>query len=143
MGVLTDLFIATEDDIKSVDMTLLPLQENGFRTVEGKGIDGFALVGWEASLTGARPPEFDPDREFCDVFDGGPEGPWVSRVRQELVAAFRTASDEKLIDAAVEWAREMNAEDEEVEIVQIFKEIRALAIEAVASNRGMFLWTCL
>ena len=143
MGVLTDLFIASPEDLESKDLALLPLQENGFPAVQAKNIDPSALSSWEELLTGVRPPEADYEAELSSVFDGGPDSPWVGAVRDQFVEAFAKASDNQLIDVAVAWSKEMRAEDEEVIIVQILKEVRALAIEARASRRKMYLWTCL
>lgn len=143
MGILTDFFIASPAELASRNLQLLPHQENGLQTVEAKNIDPTALALWEEVLTGIRPPELDYQTSLAGIFNGGPDGAWVGIVRNELVAAIASASDDQLMDVAVAWAREERMEDEEVEIAQLFKELRALAIEARASRRQMYLWTSL
>ena len=143
MGILTDLFIASKVELASKDLSLIPFQENGFPAVQAKNVDPLALLLWEECLTGVHPPESSYEEALGGVYDGGSDGPWVGRVRDEFVAAFARASDEKLIDAAIAWAKELGAEDEVVEITHIFKEVRALAFESKTSRRPMYLWTCL
>ena len=100
MGVLTDLILATEEELINVPADEIPI--NVFPGLYIKGTGLIELATLHAILAGV---EFDPSfMDFPSVSGGESEdGPWVFRVPDSLIRSLAACSTADQSRVAVNW----------------------------------------
>jgi hypothetical protein len=105
MSILTDFFVAEEAEIASI-VSGGPADQ--MPTVQESGVDDVKLATLNGIATGR---DYSTDggfdhllEEVEEVTSKGNDGPWVFAVPAALVAALRSASAERLVTIADEWA---------------------------------------
>ena len=101
-GILAGLFTAPDSEVAEWSLRL-PTPER-WAAFEFKWLDTVKLGTLEAILTGRTYDAIDQDQLHNLVREGGPEGPWVVRVRCELVDALAGLDADKAAPVAHAWA---------------------------------------
>jgi hypothetical protein len=143
VGVLTDLILATEEELAALDPGELPIS-----VLPGLDIKGTGLIELATLLSILSGESLDSDSEEFPAVGGedDEEGPWVFRCPSELIAGLAAADDEELARVAAEWA-----ETEEIqlsgweagEIHQRLREMREFARMARTAEKPVLIWTSL
>lgn len=143
MGVLTDLIIATEDELAAVDPDEIPINVLPGLDIKGTGIIELATL--HAILGGT---EFDPGLEDFPSVSGeeSEDGPWIFRFPDSLVHRLASASAAELSRVAAEWARteelELSGWPPEV-LHQRLLEMAEFAKSTVLQGKPVHVWSCL
>jgi hypothetical protein len=75
---------------------------------------------------------------------GGDEGPWVEDVRPALAAALAELPAEQLEPVAAAWrAHEELAEADPGDVLELLRELVALAVTARQRSCGLYVWNAL
>ncbi|MFJ8579504.1 hypothetical protein [Micromonospora sp. NPDC093277] len=94
MGVLTDYFAATGQELDAMDLNVGPAGNN-WPYVDCKGwlleVEEFA-----GEIDGRDPSEFGRDEPLGDGADPEYEGPWTVRVNPELVDSLARLTTERI-----------------------------------------------
>jgi hypothetical protein len=104
VGIFAGLFVATPEAVEGWDMEATGLTPATWPAMEFKNLESVKLGMLESILTGVAYDDIDQDDLHNLVREGGPEGPWVSRVRQPLVDALAAADDSRIGPVAAAWA---------------------------------------
>jgi hypothetical protein len=150
VGILTDFFVAAEDEIDAGVVEDGPADR--FPTVEAKSVDDVKITALNAIATG-RSYEVDDgsfDRIYPEtrlVRDGGEEGPWVIRFPAPLIDALAEADAARIAEInqawtqTEEWTLEGVSDPEETR--WIVDGIARLARDAQAAGKDVYLWLSL
>ena len=139
MGVLSNLFIATDEDVRGSDAP--PFER--FPYLDIKGMTEIERATLNAQI---RDLEFE---DALDDFEGfhaidETEGPWVLKLTDALVQALANLSDVSLEAHARQWATSEELEDWDVaDVRERLEGIVSLAREAVTKYKSVFLWNSL
>ncbi len=141
MGLLSDFFIATPEEVRRLDLHRSPADRlPGF---QAKGIDPVKLAILESCVEGA-PLEAHPESlEQMMVRDAGEDGPWVMKIPAHVMKGLAGATPQQLR----QWAQGL-AETEEwgfdsgaaKEASRVLKAVAKLAREAEAKGRRLYVW---
>jgi len=104
VGIFAGLFVATPEAVEGWDIEATGLTPATWPAMEFKRLETVKLGMLESILTGVAYDDIDQDDLHNLVREGGPEGPWISRVREPLVDALATADDSRIGPAAAAWA---------------------------------------
>jgi hypothetical protein len=143
VGVLTDLILATEEELAALDPDELPIQVLPGLDVKGTGLIELATL--HSIITG-KP--FDPGLEAFPAVsdDNGEDGPWVFRCSPELIAGLAAADHDELARVAEEWAKTdeiQQARWEADELEQRLREMQEFARRAETAGKPVHIWTSL
>jgi hypothetical protein len=165
MGILTDAFVATEEQMRAADLAMGP--DTVFPALQSKNIDDLKLAMLDALVTrrGIADLERDPDvfanyseERIVLVRDIGrergmgdeSEGPWISRFPDTLVLRLAELSPENVTHYGTAWAaseawRDYRGRmpDDISGIIEYLRELCQLARLAVAEQKRMFMWVAL
>ena len=150
MGILSDLFVATDAEIDDAVVEEGPAER--FPAVEAKSVDDVKLTSLNGIATGRS---FDLDDGIFDrlyeevplLRDGGEEGPWVFRVPAPLVSALASADDGRLGEINEAWARTEEWQAEGVvapdDTQWLVDDLARLARDAEAAGKNVYVWVSL
>ncbi len=150
MGILTDLFVASDGEIDDALVEEGPAQR--FPTIEGKSVDTVKITSLNGIATNRN---YDLARggleqllsEVTEVRDAGEEGPWVFRLPGALVSALATADEERLAEINNAWAATDEWKLDGVvtpdDIRWLVDDLAALARKARAAGKNVYLWLSL
>jgi len=143
MGILTDLILATEEELAGLDPDDLPIEVLPGLDIKGTGLVELATL--HAIIIGT---DFDPGLEaFPPVSDEDSEdGPWIFRCPPELIAGLAAAGADKLVRVAAEWARTEEIQEAQWEADQVHQrlvDMQTFAQTAVAAGKPVHIWTSL
>jgi hypothetical protein len=150
VGILTDFFVATDDDIDDALVEEGPADR--FPTVEAKTIDDVKITSLNAIATG-RSYDVD-DGSFDRIYpetplirDGGEEGPWVFRLPTPLLSALSGADAARLTEINEAWAQTeewaLDGVTDPEETRQLVNDVARLARDAQTAEKGVYLWLSL
>ncbi len=177
MGLLSDFFAATPDELAAVSIewgpggppaTPAPRPKRGFLGFGGKpaspapvdaplpaprlpfvqsnGITSVELGTLDQLVTGTPVAELKAHGLHDVVRSNDGQGPWVFRLRRELRDGLVGLTDPQRVDAAVRWANteEMQLSRAHAETLDdLIGRLQALARDAAASDRDLYLWVSL
>jgi hypothetical protein len=149
MGLLTDLFVAAEDEID--DAVLEEGPADRFPTVEAKRVSDVKITSLNGIATGRS---FDLDDGGFQLYpevplirDAGEEGPWLFRLPPPLLAALATADEAKLGEINEAWARteewQLDGVTDPDDTRWLVDGIARLARNAEMSGKNVYLWMSL
>jgi len=143
VGVLTDLIMATAEELGSADPDDVPINRLPGLDIKGTGLIELATL--HAILGG---PAFDPALADFPPVGGEPpeEGPWLVRCPDGLIRRLAGCPPAELRRAGAAWA-----ETEELQLdgwtaedaTARLKEMAAFAARAIQQGKPVHLWTCL
>ncbi len=102
MGVLTDLFIATEAEVQELDDQSIPIEH--FPGLDMKGLDHVKLGMLHGILTG-RDFELDTGVDFELVRQRSDDGPWIYRWPSSLTEGLAGLDNDSIDGVAGAWGR--------------------------------------
>jgi hypothetical protein len=83
------------------------------------------------------------DDEFASIYEESDEGPWIFRFPEDLIQSLANLEDSAVPAVARGWwelvADQLVADDCE----RIVKDLRRLAVNAVQSNKSLFVYIAL
>jgi hypothetical protein len=141
MGVLADLFIATEDEVRSLGPDELPSEQ--FLTLDLAGLTEIELGALNAQI---QDLEFEDAMDDLTSFRALDEinGPWIVKLEDAFVAALAALPDERLEEHARSWASIEELEDWDFnDVLERLRGIVTLAREAIQVQKIVFLWNSL
>jgi hypothetical protein len=146
LGIFAGLFVASPEELASWDLD--GLTPSAWPAVLFKSASGVELGNLEAILTGAPYDDIDQDDLHDLIRDGGEEGPWVGRVRPQLVTALADLPADGIEAAARSWADtdefKMNPTDEpDIETVADLSEslTEFVQLARIARQQGKPMYT--
>jgi hypothetical protein len=141
MGVLTDLFIATDSDVAQLEGDDAP--SDLFPTIDIKGL---GIVDLAVLYGVTRDERFDPTLPAFPVLSGAnrDDGPWINGVPPELVEHLAGAGPEELSALATTWFGESPPYGWELDGLRaVLSDLAAFASKAVEERKAIFVWTSL
>jgi hypothetical protein len=144
MGILADVFVATEYDAKQYanpDTHSDPALRKRITLAEFK-----SLTSLEFTTLWAILENVDWDVEHHELIDESNEGDdesWLFRFPEQLVDLLAAMNETTLIDANSLWAATDEIDCDPSEMLPVTQQLQALAIKARASGCKMYLWGCL
>ncbi len=142
MGVLSDLVVAGSGDATLVLQKVSPAAELG--GIDIKGIDTVKFSTLHAIVSGR--PFTDIIGEYEPTAMASDEGPWVTRIPQELVARLGEISPEERGRIAARWAatEEFRLDRWDApDVAAALDAICELAARSITANGALFLWMSL
>lgn len=103
VGIFAGLFVASTEAVEqwNIEQGLTPAE---WPAMEIKRLETVKMGTLESILTGVPYQDIERD-ELHNLFRaGGPEGPWISRLRQSLVDALASLEDSRIPVVAAAWA---------------------------------------
>ena len=100
--IFAGLFVASAAELEAWD--LRGLTPPDWPAIEFKRLDSVRLGTLEAILTERRYDEIDRSTLHRLVRDGGPDGPWIMAVRDELIDELAGLDPDRVGAAAARWA---------------------------------------
>jgi hypothetical protein len=140
MGILTDFFIASDEELQALPDDALPAQE--LQGIMAKSVESVNFALFEAII---RDTDFDDalDAQIL-ISEKSDDGPWIYLVTQEFTMNLAEIDDSKLKSIGDEWRKELAMHNWSSNEMRTFLvELRSLAREAVASGRNMYHWLSL
>ncbi len=141
MGVLADLFIATEDEVRALGPDEMPSKH--FQTLELAGLTEIELGALNAQI---QELEFEDAMDDITSFRALDEvnGPWIVKFEAAFVNALAALPDESLTGHAHAWATIEELEDwEPNDVLERLRGIVKLARKANQEQKIVFLWNSL
>jgi hypothetical protein len=141
MGVLADLFVATEDDVRALGPDELPSEH--FQTLDLAGLTEIELGALDAQI---RDLEFEDAMDDLASFRALDEinGPWIVKFEDAFTEALAALPDEYLEEHARTWASIEELEDwEPINVLDQLRSIVELARKAKREQKIVFLWNSL
>jgi hypothetical protein len=145
--MLTDFFVAPKGGLKREALVDGP--EGHHPCSSWKDTDQIRLGTLESILVGTDADVAIDATSDARVDDNGEEGPWVVRLRQELVRGLDALKDPDLKAAALcwnrteEWQADGATDDSVGDLVKQLGAMRQLARQAVAAGLDMYVWVSL
>ena len=141
MGVLADLFIATDAEVLALTVDDFPFKR--FPTLDLKGFTDVEFATLNAQIRGLEFEDaLDDLTEFHALIET--EGPWILRFEDAFVHALTALPDDSLASHARTWASTEELEDWDVnDVLERLEGIVKLAREAVQQGKSLFLWNSL
>jgi hypothetical protein len=141
MGVLTDVFIASEtgltpDLLERGPLGLVP-------AVEGKGFDWNAIEELATAL-GIDPP-LNSNKSFLEPVGGnGSGGQCICRISDDVVRTLAAADEQEQARVRGKWMGHEEPDGLGIKSdAQIwFEKFAALMRQAIAEGKGAFVWLC-
>ncbi len=142
MGILTDFFIATPDELANLEDASSPAQQ--LQGILAKRVDQVKIAKLDGILRGV--PFTDSLRSLELIKEASEDGPWTTTIPPQLTAALAALTDDQAVLTAQQWATaEEFAADlwTPADVADFLSQLRALARSAVATRREMYHWLCL
>ncbi|MBI4579964.1 MAG: hypothetical protein HY718_09700 [Planctomycetes bacterium] len=143
--MLTEIFAATESELKGMDLGLSPLGR--FPTLESWGVQPLMIAQLQAILEESDLKDTDCvlERTAEPLRVAGDEGPWVYPVPTSMRDALAGADVDGIRPVADQWfaTEEWRLEDWPREAFdEWLDELLELAEEAIEADRQLYLWVC-
>ena len=141
MGVLADLFVATEDEVRSLGPDELPSAH--FQTLEMAGLTEIELGALNAQI---QDLEFEDSMDDLTSFRALDEinGPWIVKFEDAFTEALAALSDENLEEHAQTWASIEELQDWDLsDVLAVLRGIVEFARAAIQDQKIVFLWNSL
>ncbi len=142
MGVLTDIFAATDAQVDALSPDDIPIQM--FPGVEAKGVHIIKLGTLQNILVGTDVQDAIGQHEWMD--EKSAEGFWITRLPKELFDALAGLNGDQIPEVAHKWSETAEFESEhweKSEVEDLMTRIVLLAKDARSNGKGLFVWTCL
>ena len=142
MGILSDFFVATPEDLKRLDLSRGPA--GVFPTVQAKRVDPVKLATLQAVVEGGS-----DIGELITAIDaamlGDEEGPWLVTVPPSVTSALAGADSAGLSRLAASWAatEEWVADGGTAANLSPFVAQLGELARAASPGRSLYLWICL
>ena len=146
MGVLSDFFIATEQELLDLSEPASPVAK--FEGVTSTGVDVVMLCTLQQFACGNNEWEeiFD-DCYVAPIKELGTEGPWIYQVSDELCKRLSSLNAPDITRYAKMWSETdewiMSEEPDRSQTPRVLSDLVNLARKATAKKKKMYLWTCL
>jgi hypothetical protein len=146
MGVLSDFFIATDQELRDIREPDSPAAQ--FEGVTSTGVDVVMLCTLQQFACGLNDWEqiFD-DCYVAPVKELGSEGPWIYQVSDELCRRLSSLNAPDINRYAKMWAETdewiMSEEPDRSQTPRVLSDLVNLARKATVRKKKMYLWTCL
>src|SRR5436190_4960605 len=98
-GIFAGLFVAQPSEVEAWQFDGLTAQ--AWPAMEFKSLETVKLGTLESILTGSPYEAIDQDELHNDAGSAGEEGPWLSKVRAQLVSALAAVDPQQLGTVAV------------------------------------------
>jgi hypothetical protein len=143
MGVLTDLVVIDVSSAELVARSFAPAKE--FRGLDAKGIDEVKLCQLRSILADSP---YDPNcpGQFVLLAGDEAEGPWVTSVPADLVAAVAALPEDQVPAIAAKWhdTEEFKLDGWTLNRVKsTLRGIRRLAQRSEAERKPILMWSSL
>lgn len=158
MGLLTDVFIATETELAATRFEGSSAPGDFFPTVQGKNLDPVKLALLEAIVT-----EQEPDPETLiemisqpPIRGDGSTEEWIYLFSERLVARLAELTEASISHYGARWASieewhsprakpltPKEAAAHSAHVTHYLQALCQLARRAQAEGKRMYLWTCL
>ncbi|MDP2316580.1 MAG: hypothetical protein Q8P41_27045 [Pseudomonadota bacterium] len=145
MGILTDFFVATREEVENFDFTEMPRER--FPTLQTKGLDPVKMATLHTILVGAdlddvesvvaRIPEPIHEEEDGELV--------VFALPEAIVHGLADLDDNEASRLAERWVATEEFKMEgwtRADIDPVLSELRTFMEEAVRSEKDVFLWVC-
>jgi hypothetical protein len=164
VGVLTDVFVASDDEVLSPEWDGSS-PDGRFPTLQAKGIGSDTLALLSALLAGESPLAigqhparfvYEMDRLFpmVRVFGDAPgdpesaDGPWVFRIAEEFLRALLKLTSEEVESYTAQWVSLMweghhRSTQMLDDYAQYLGDLQRLALSRRSEEQRLFLWVCL
>ena len=141
MGVETEFIVAHSSDANAVLAASVPSEV--FPGFDAKGVDSVMVATLRSLLTGA--PCDEQWAEHPPVLaEGGPDGPWVHPLPDDMVVALARLSSDERRRASSEWARTEELSDwPPDEVASIVDGLAEAARRATAERKALMMWVAL
>ena len=142
MGVLTDIFAATDAEASAVSPDDVPIQI--FPGVEAKGLDPVKFGTLQHILIGTDVQEAIRQHEL--VREVSEEGPWITRVPQQLYDAIAAMNGDHVREVADKWSQTEEFQLDrwsKADVEDVLTRLIQLAKDARGNGKRLFVWTCL
>jgi hypothetical protein len=150
VGVLTDFFAATRDELAALAIDSGPLPRDGvpgqpsLQTVASTGVLTMQVGVLDQCVTGTPYASLEASGAIDAIArDGGPDGPWVFPVRRALRDGLADLSDGRIMTVAQRWGEDagMATRGEDFRVLEgLITDLRELARAARRSGRDLYLW---
>jgi len=148
MGVLTDLFIAADAEVRQLNFERTPL--TFLPGIDIKGIQLVELATLQCILTGQDFTNVDYVVNLVGTFEliYEEEEAWVYKLPQPLSAALMKASIDRISQVAATWAnteefRSNRIANARTILKECLKEMVHFARQASTEGKEMYVWICL
>jgi len=143
MGLLSDFFVATSDEIGDLDIEQSPVIK--FPTVQAARVDVVKLTMLRCIIEGTK---FDDYLSTLDslLVRGTDEGPWIIKVPDSVYDRLSNADLPGVRDLADQWSKteEWRLDGGTAENLEPFiSELSKLATTGKNQNRELFVWVSL
>jgi hypothetical protein len=139
---LTDVFIATEAEAKSLTTKEQPLAK--FRGADIKGVD---VVKLEQLLSMVQGRSFDAKlKSFPRVADLSDEGPWILRFAPALEEFFAALDEPQIVAWGERWAqiKEFKLDRfKSSDVIEVVRILVRVSRDARGAKKPLFLWMAL
>jgi hypothetical protein len=155
MGILTDVFIATEAELAATPFEGSAIPRDFFPRVPGKNLDMVMLALLEAVVT-EQTLEVDALARMDDEPLRGDESSeaWIYALSERLVARLAELTPAEITRYGTQWAAVVYQEwlgqkgktldsSANAAAIQYLQELCQLALQARAQGKHMYLWVCL
>lgn len=143
MGVLTDVFAASDAEVQSLTDDDIPAEL--FPCVEAKWIGPVEYGTLQNILLGTDVQDAIAQQASL-VRDTSDDGPWITRVPDLLVDALADMTQGRTRQVAASWSatESFQASGFPVgDLEEVLTDLSQLAKEARMIRKGLFVWTCL
>ena len=142
MGILSDFFLATPDQLSQLDISRGPVTT--LPTVQARRIDLVKLATLQEVIE--QSASFGELVGALDSsMEGDEDGPWVVPVSQSIVSALATANDDELAQFATAWAEtdEWIADGGTAPDLQLLLTQLSRLARQTTTERFLFMWISL
>jgi|GEM_PF-335334 len=140
MSGMVNIVVADFDEVEAIGESTRPIEE--WRGFAANGVGAEKLAMLQSMMTGQT---FDEAlSEYDPVYAASEDGPWVMRVREELIESLANQDEEILEEIGEELAAtaEFEMDGWPVDAAQAFvAELASLAEISVAQEKAIFVWT--
>ena len=143
MGVLTDLFIATDSQMQQLGDHDIPLHM--YPVIDIKGVDHIKLATLQCLVMG-RAYDISIIDEFDLVHERSEDGPWVYGLPEPLVDGLVALDIHEISQVAEAWAAtdEVRLDNWPRSAVEaVLRRIVELVKQAQVEGKEVFMWICL
>ncbi len=144
MGLLSDFFIATNAEVKSLEISKSPA--GSVPSVQARSVEVVKLTQLQCIIDGSVFSDHLEQLGTMRVRSEGDEGPWVFLVPDVITRTLAESDENRLQQIANAWASteewKMDGGKPE-DIFPLLNKLGSLAKRAKVENREMYLWLSL
>lgn len=141
MGILADIFVATEDEALAYESSIDSDDIEKYERVEFKGLTGLEFGTLWAILENE---EWDVDVHMLEDVSYGEDGEtWLMMFPDELISLLCSVENNNFESVLDQWAitEELQMSGwEPAEVGTVLEDLIRLAKTAQSSKRGLYLW---